>query len=1614
MFLQFFIALATANFRQAFKAFIIVVALSLCNSLPTKANISSTLNAKRDVIITPDAAGILYVKKANAVSGTGNSWNDAITEFADALKAAKEINAVTADKVKQIWVAGGTYKPLYRVDNLSGANPTDRDNAFVLVKNVKVYGNFAGAETILAERKLALTNNKSILSADFADNDNVTGYAASLVYNGNAENAHHVVVDYNASVTATNTTLDGFSLVGGNANISGSINMGGFFIPRNSGGGIYCYNSSATFSNLIVGKSFGSQSGGGISVSDNTSGIKFYNILVEKNTAAFGAALMIDDSNGNSPLIVNSVFTGNRATNASQGGTILSGPALKLYNSILAGNITGIRMEANTAPVHDIRNSIVQQLTYFVSAVPTEQFNNTTALNDIFTDAVNGDYSLSLGSPAIDGGDATLYDLNISATDLVGQDRIKNGAIDMGMLEAAPVTIVPSVNGIVYVKKGGQGTKTGDSWINAAAELAFVLKTAKSNAAIQQIWVAAGTYKPLYKANDLTESLNHRDNAFVLVPDVKIYGGFAGTETSLTERNLSLTVNASILSGDFNGNDPGPTNDLSGNNSENAYHVLIAAGPLGTAEVNGFTIRGGNANSATASSIMVNASHPVIRQNGGGVYVVSSSPILKNNIIFGSYAKVYGGGLFNIASSPIITNCIINANTVSTAGGAMANIASSNPIITQVQINSNIVDGAGTHASAIYNSGSSPVITNATISRNTLNATSNKGVVSNAANSFPKIRNTIIFGNLYSNSLPYTNLGITDEGGSISTVSYSLVQGLIDGSNHNINAASLDIADVFVGNFVGYIDGYTLKLGSPAVDAGNDSYFDIGQNPDLSTLTADLAGNTRIQKGAIDMGAYETTYSGIRPDANGIVYLKANGDGDLSGDSWANAGTDLSQALFAAKSNSAIKEIWLAGGTFKPIYKAGNGTANQSKAFVLVKDLKIYGGFAGTEATLADRDLSLVANATVLSGDLNGDDGANFANYSDNVHHVIIAAGDLGTALVDGVSITGGNASDVPTTTITVNGFGISPYSGGGIYCKSASLTFSNINIYANRVKNAGGAIYNAGDENTWSTLTINNAKIKGNNAVSGAAAENNSYATLNLSNVLISENTSNSDIISSGSDDIIINLTNTTVVANSITSTEDYLMYNYNVDEGNFTLRNCLVLNNFKNIEETPELINGLGDVNFTISNSLIAGNNSTTNHNIDATGVTANDLFTSAITGDYTLKAGSIAINKGNNTSVSLTTDLAGKPRVFDGTVDLGAYERQMKQPLIDFSNLENDKIIATYGDADFSPSLTLMLPVMFSVPAANGKASIVGNKVHIMEAGEVLVTLNFAGDATYDPFTTSKTLLIKKAMQVITFPILITKQLTSPDFEPLASTNSALQLSYTSSDTNVAEVYQDVLDGNKWKIKVKGIGFTDITAIQVGNVNYTSASFLRTLQVEEGTLPVELVSYQAKLEATKVKLTWVTQSEQNNRAFIISHSTDGKNFKVLTEVQGKGSSSNVNTYQYEHLSPLTGTNYYKLTQADFNGDIKELGIKAIDFKLANDIQLYPNPVVEKATVVFGTGYQTIELINGNGSILQRIGIANTDTSKEISFAKYPPAVYFIKLSGVNKTDVRKVIKH
>ncbi|MDR3251793.1 MAG: InlB B-repeat-containing protein, partial [Tannerella sp.] len=173
---------------------------------------------------------------------------------------------------------------------------------------------------------------------------------------------------------------------------------------------------------------------------------------------------------------------------------------------------------------------------------------------------------------------------------------------------------------------------------------------------IQQIWVAAGTYYPLYAADGA--STDPRDKAFVLVQGVKIYGGFAGTETDIAQRQFPSyggagVVNTTILSGDIG---------TAGNNTDNCYHVIIGADNITAATIlDGFTITGGNANGSDI--ISVNGQN-IYRFYGGGIHNYwNSSPTLTNVTISGNSATS-GGGIYSIyTASTQIYNSIIWGNS---------------------------------------------------------------------------------------------------------------------------------------------------------------------------------------------------------------------------------------------------------------------------------------------------------------------------------------------------------------------------------------------------------------------------------------------------------------------------------------------------------------------------------------------------------------------------------------------------------------------------------------------------------------------------------------------------------------------------------------------------------------------------------------------------------------------------------------------------------------------------------------------------------------------------------------------------------------------------------------
>jgi hypothetical protein len=179
-----------------------------------------------------------------------------------------------------------------------------------------------------------------------------------------------------------------------------------------------------------------------------------------------------------------------------------------------------------------------------------------------------------------------------------------------------------------YVKTGGNNSSAGTSWSTAKADLQNALNVSSVG---DEIWIAAGTYKPTLDPSTGTASGSTRDYSFYLDKNIEIYGGFAGTETLLSQRNS--TSNPVILSGDIG---------TVGSSSDNCYHVFITEGLSSAAVLDGITITGGKANGSYSN--ITYSGQNYYRDGGGGMCNYASSPTLTHVTISGNMGE-YGGGI---------------------------------------------------------------------------------------------------------------------------------------------------------------------------------------------------------------------------------------------------------------------------------------------------------------------------------------------------------------------------------------------------------------------------------------------------------------------------------------------------------------------------------------------------------------------------------------------------------------------------------------------------------------------------------------------------------------------------------------------------------------------------------------------------------------------------------------------------------------------------------------------------------------------------------------------------------------------------------------------------------
>jgi predicted outer membrane repeat protein len=425
-----------------------------------------------------------------------------------------------------------------------------------------------------------------------------------------------------------------------------------------------------------------------------------------------------------------------------------------------------------------------------------------------------------------------------------------------------------------------------------------------------------------------------------------------------------------------------------------------------------------------------------------------------------------------------------------------------------------------------------------------------------------------------------------------------------------------------------------------------------------------------------------------------ILYVKPGSMAIGACDSWVHA-CELRYALGLAGTNS---ELWVAQGTYKP-----TSGSDQWATFHLKTGVGIYGGFVGTETNRNQRNW--LVNITILSGDIGVEDDIN-----DNSYHVVIGSGTDGSAILDGFTVTSGNANT-------------NAHDGGGMYNISGSPSLANVIFDGNSADGSGGGVYTDFSDSSLVNITF----ISNTSGYGGGMFNNNSSPA--LANVIFNNNSATNQgggMFNHLSSSTLVNVTFKSNSANlgggiynhtSDPSLENIIfidntayagggMFNY---YSNSTLVNATFTSNSATYEgggiwneysdpsihnsifwdNNPDQIANAATSNPTITFSDLEGGcpyKSTCTNVIDA-----DPLFVNPIAGDLRLDGSSPAIDAADNTRVPpdildldgdgntselLPYDLAGDPRFIDvpetpdtgfGTppiVDMGVYE--MKSPV------------------------------------------------------------------------------------------------------------------------------------------------------------------------------------------------------------------------------------------------------------------------------------------------------------------------------------------------------------
>ena len=179
----------------------------------------------------------------------------------------------------------------------------------------------------------------------------------------------------------------------------------------------------------------------------------------------------------------------------------------------------------------------------------------------------------------------------------------------------------------------------------------------------------------------------------------------------------------------------------------------------------------------------------------------------------------------------------------------------------------------------------------------------------------------------------------------------------------------------------------------------------------------------------------------------------------------------------------------------------------------------------------------------------------------------------------------------------------------------------------------------------------------------------------------------------------------------------------------------------------------------------------------------------------------------------------------------------------------------------------------------------------------------------------------------------------------------------------------------------------------------------------------LPVNIDAFTARAVGKQAEIQFSTATEQNNSHFLVQRSGDGRDFKTIGRVEGKGDSDRLVAYTFVDERPIAGVNYYRLQQYDFDGASEVFGPVAVYFAepTSEGPKVWPVPASDELQIDLPDSQQAWELsvFNLNGQLLLQRTAAPGLNRTSLALQALPAGTYLLRWKNGRSTGQQKFIK-